>query len=74
MNELGRTLSFLSAAKPSDLGMLGVLILVVGGGGDHFWLLMCRFSEVYSKVTRFFLSSQNLSNTFEGCVQELPDF
>ncbi len=33
---------FLSAAKPSDLGTLGVVLLllvVVGGGGDHFWNL-----------------------------------
>ncbi len=44
-------LFFLSAAKPSDLGTLGVVLLVVGGG-DLFWFPMCSFSEVCSKVAR----------------------
>ncbi len=52
-------LTFLSTAKPSDLGTLGVVLVLVvflrGGGGDHFWNLPMRsFSEVCSKVTRFF--------------------
>ena len=56
----------LSAAKPSDLGTLGVVLVIVvvgggggggdggGGGGPLLELTMCSFSEVYSKVARFF--------------------
>ena len=38
-----RTCSFLSAAEPSDLGALGVLLLLVVVVGGHFWLPMCSF-------------------------------
>ncbi len=69
---------FLSAAKPSDLGTLVVVlvvVVVVAVVGNHFWYLpMHSFSEVRSKVARFFISSQNPSKTVERCVQELPDF
>ena len=54
---------FFSAAKPSDLGTLGFffiiffLLLLLVVVVDHFWNLpMCRFSEVCSKVARFFNS------------------
>ncbi len=50
---------FLSAAKPSDLGTLGVLLLlllvvVVGGGWTTFGTYPCA--------------------AFQRCVQKLPDF
>ncbi len=55
--------------------LLSLLLLLLLLWGGHFWnFSMCSFSEVYSKVARFFLSSQNPSNTLERCVQELPDF
>ncbi len=59
------TRAFLSAAKPSDLGTLGVVVVVVVVVGvvvvvvvgDHFWNLpKCSFSEVCSRVARFFNS------------------
>ncbi len=54
---------FLSAAKPSDLGTLGVVLLLVVEG--HFWnLSMCSFSELCSKVARFFNIFSKLKKHF----------
>ncbi len=61
--------SFLSAAKSSDLGTLGVVLLLVVVAAAGF-----GYPEVCSKFARFFLSSQNQNNTLERCVQELPYF
>ena len=49
-------LPFLSAARTSDLGTLGVLLLFVAvGGGAHFRNIpMCSFLKVCSKVAIFF--------------------
>ena len=43
---------FLSATKPADQGTLSVVLLVVGGG--RFLITQVQFSEVCSKVARFF--------------------
>ncbi len=58
---------FLSEAKPSDLGTLGVVLVVVVGG-PLLELVLCSFSEECSKVVRFFISSQNPRNTLKRCV------
>ena len=73
---------FLPAAKPSDLGTLGVVVFVVfvvfcffvGGGGPLLELTHVQFFRGVFKSCQIFLSSQNPSNTLERCVQELPDF
>ncbi len=46
-------ITFLSAAKPADEGTLSVVVLVVGGAG-RFLITQVQFSEVCSKVARFF--------------------
>ena len=47
-------LLFLSAAKPSDLGALGVLLLLVVVGGGPLLVTHVQFLEVCSKVAHIF--------------------
>ena len=49
-----RTCSFFSAAEPSDLGALGVLLLLVVVGGGPLLVTHVQFLEVCSKVAHIF--------------------
>ena len=65
---------FLLAAKPPDLGTLGVVFLLVVVGGTFFGFPCAVFQRCVQKLPDLLISSQKPSNILQRCVQDLPDF